>query len=150
MRYFFYTYTYTPPNEKELIYVGSTTDIPKRKSNHKATCNNPKANEYNSLKCNMMRKYGYDNFVFSIINTIDNITETEARTIEEQYRIIKNANLNTCKCNIDKDYKKTYHSKNKTKRNAYTKLYFNLLKDACYSVVVLEQLLIEAKENHLY
>lgn len=150
MKYFFYTYTYKPPNEDELIYVGSTTNPKIRNKDHKYNCNNSNSNEYNSLKYVEMRKYGFDNFVFSIIDTKDNITKTEAITIEEYYRVSKKANLNDHRCREDKNYKKTYYLKNKAKFNTYNKLYKQLLIDACYSVVVLEELLKEAKENELY
>jgi hypothetical protein len=45
------------------IYIGSTTDLVKRRCQHKSTCNNPKATGHNSPVYNFIRENGgFDNW----------------------------------------------------------------------------------------
>ena len=84
-------------NVKEL-YVGSTTDFPKRKSQHKNNCNNENGKEFNKKLYEMIRtKGGWDNWVMLEIEKYPCIDSNEARTRERYWLETLNAQLNMIK-----------------------------------------------------
>lgn len=65
-----YIYKFTNKiNDK--IYIGQTNNIEKRKRGHKSTAYNPKSPDYTNAFHNAIRKYGWNNFNFEIVEEID-------------------------------------------------------------------------------
>lgn len=64
-------------------YIGQSTQIKKRQSNHKITAFNEGCNEYNYPLYRAFRKYGIENFIFEVIEECDNelLNEKEAYQI---------------------------------------------------------------------
>jgi hypothetical protein len=82
-------------NVKDL-YIGSTTDITKRRSRHKFNCINPNSKVY-SLKIyeTIRNNGGWDNWNVVVIEYMhDCLNGEEARTRERQWLELLNANLN--------------------------------------------------------
>ena len=76
----------------EFIYVGSTSDYDVRKRNHKNNINNE---NYNFKIYNTIRENGgWENWKMIQIHQEENINKTQAKAIEEEYRLNLNANLN--------------------------------------------------------
>lgn len=68
------------------FYIGSSVNIKQRWESHKERYNNPKCKEYNKLLYKEMRKYGINNFSFSIICKEENeklLREKEKHIIQE-------------------------------------------------------------------
>ena len=84
-------------NDKpELLYVGSTTDFVKRKSQHKRSCNNPKAKEYNQKKYVTMRQNdGWDAFTMVLIENFPCTSRWEATARENKIMHDMKATLNS-------------------------------------------------------
>ena len=64
-------------------YVGQTNNIERRKREHLSNANNPKSREYNYLFHKKLREYGEDNFIFSILQEIDNDDKTVINEAEK-------------------------------------------------------------------
>lgn len=65
----YYIYKFTNKlNQK--VYIGQTNNIENRKRNHKSESFNPKANGYNLPFHIAIRKYGWENFDFEILEEI--------------------------------------------------------------------------------
>ena len=91
-----YIYTITSLNkyivdgtEQRLIYVGSTTDYESRFADHKSVCFNEKSQKYNLKVYRYIRQYGLDNFVFEVIEVLDDTTTDEELVRREQFYIDK-------------------------------------------------------------
>jgi hypothetical protein len=113
----------------ELCYVGSTSNWKQRNSRHKDACNNENNPEYNQKKYQTIRENGgWDNFKMVEINFRENLTLTESRQIEEEYRVEHRATLNQVKCfqNTEekKEYKKNYNEVHKEEIKEYHKEYY--------------------------
>lgn len=52
------------------IYIGQTNDIRKRYNGHKSGANNPKNSGYNTPFYRAIRKYGFENFSFDVVEEI--------------------------------------------------------------------------------
>ena len=119
-------------NVKEL-YVGSTTDFPKRKSQHKSSCNNNNNKEFNRKLYEMIRANGgWNNWVMLEIEKYPCTDSNEARTRERYWYEKLNAQLNMVKPIITKEelkeyhkeYRKQYNENNKDKINEKAKEYY--------------------------
>lgn len=118
-------------NIKE-IYIGHTTDLIRRKSQHKYSCINEKNKGYNHYKYQFIRTNGgWDNWSLTPIEEFPCSNINQA-SIRERYWIeTLQAELNkyipsrTIKewVEINKDKKKEYDSKNKEKIKEYDKNY---------------------------
>jgi len=96
-------------------YVGSTSDIKKRKIEHKSNCNNPNSKEYNKLLYKYIRdNNGFDNFILKKVKTIHYDDKTELLNKERQWMERLNATLNKdVPSRTKKEYNKQYREMNK-------------------------------------
>ena len=133
---------------KEFVYVGSTTDFTKRKYGHKTTCNNVNSKDYNLKVYQMIRENGgFDKFQMLEIKKFPCLDGNECRAEEERCRIEIKAIMNSRKAfspgtkeeyqkqyrleNADKmkDYFKQYHLENIEKKKEYFKQYYKIKKE---------------------
>jgi seryl-tRNA synthetase len=71
----------------ELLYVGSTTDFIRRKSQHKHHCNNNISKEFNKKLYQMIRQNGgFNDFKIMIIKEFPCNSKTELLIEEEKHR----------------------------------------------------------------
>ena len=137
----------------ELIYVGSTTQFIRRKSEHKKSCNNENSKQYNQKLYKMIRSNdGWDLFKIMIICEYPCNSKTELLIEEEKYRKELQATLNSVKayCTSEetrinnnkikrnyntkhkdeiKDYNQEYYNNNKDKYQEFNKKHYELNKD---------------------
>lgn len=90
--YYIYCYTNKINNHK---YVGQTSHVNRRKSEHKYAAFTPNANDYSLLFHKKLRQYGLDNFDFEILEEIetedlDYVDEREQYWIKEKNSFVKN------------------------------------------------------------
>jgi predicted GIY-YIG superfamily endonuclease len=91
-------------DNKDLIYIGSTSNFIKRRSDHKSRCNNPKDQAHNFKLYRMIREHGgWDAFKCEIIKAFPSQNKKELLTEEEKYRKNLNSTLNTIKCCSESD-----------------------------------------------
>lgn len=114
----------------ELVYVGSTTDFIKRKSQHKTVCNNENSKKFNCKLYQLIRDNGnWESFKMMIIQEFPCNTKTELIIEEEKHRKELQASLNSYKScrTIDEiksniiDYNKVNKDKIKEQRKEYYK-----------------------------
>lgn len=78
------------------VYIGQSVNIAKRYIKHKFACNNIKSKEYNYPLYVAIRKYGWENFSFEILEecTIEQLNEKEIYYIKKynSYTGFKNSN----------------------------------------------------------
>jgi hypothetical protein len=84
-------------------YVGHTTNLVKRKSQHKATCKNTFPN--NKLYSYIRSHGGWDNWEIIILDNINCKNVEEARKVEQSYIDTHNSELNTGTAYCGKDKK---------------------------------------------
>ena len=65
-------------------YVGKTNNLERRKREHRSNANNPLSKEYNYLFHRKLREYGEENFIFSILQELE---DTEDINKAEQFWI---------------------------------------------------------------
>lgn len=65
-------------------YVGKTNNLERRKREHRSNANNPLSKEYNYLFHKKLREYGEENFIFSILQELE---DTEDINKAEQFWI---------------------------------------------------------------
>jgi len=87
--YYIYCYTNKVTNRK---YVGQTNNIERRKREHLSCANNPFSSSYNHLFHKKLREYGADNFIFSILEEIEDINLVNK---QEEYWIKEMKSLTT-------------------------------------------------------
>ena len=91
-------------DNKDLIYIGSTSNFIKRRSDHKSRCNNPKDPAYNFKLYRMIREHGgWDAFKCEIIKAYPSQNKKELFIEEEKYRQNLNSTLNSNKCCSESD-----------------------------------------------
>ena len=73
--------------EQRLIYVGSTTDFEARFAQHRSDCFNEKYHGYNRKVYQLIRQYGWDAFVFEVIEVCDDGTTDKELLFREQFYI---------------------------------------------------------------
>tara|TARA_R110002096_G_scaffold158226_2_gene323526 strand:+ start:933 stop:1559 length:627 start_codon:yes stop_codon:yes gene_type:complete len=97
----------------KFSYIGSTTNIVKRKICHKSSCNNIKSKKYNLKVYKIIRENGgYDNWNFEILETIPCNKYNELIKYEKLYYEKYNSNLNTrYPGRTDKEYHNFYKNK---------------------------------------
>jgi len=83
--YYFYNFICKDPNIK-FTYVGSTNSLNRRKRSHRERCCNAD-NKYHNLKVyKTIREHGgWGNWNFTIIDKIDNLTESQAKEKEQEF-----------------------------------------------------------------
>lgn len=112
--------------DKNLLYVGHTTDFTKRKSSHKKACN-CKSDSNNHLKIYQMIRDngGWDMFQMVEIKKFPCQDTNEARLEEEHYRIELKATLNSVRAfgiskqEQDKEYRESNQEKIKANKKQY-------------------------------
>jgi hypothetical protein len=127
---------------KELVYVGSTTNFTKRKCQHKNNCINPNYKKYNYKVYKMIRDNGgWESFQMLEIKKFPCKDKREAEAEEERCRIEMRANMNAIKafCPIElyreehrdelNDYAKQYRAQHREKNCEYQKHYRTENKD---------------------
>jgi predicted GIY-YIG superfamily endonuclease len=106
----------------DLLYVGSTTDFIRRKSEHKYICANSNVKNYNLKLYQMIRDNdGWESFKIMIIKEFPCESKIQLIMEEEKYRKELQTTLNSCRAYRTNDEKKQYnidyHDKNKEKKN---------------------------------
>jgi predicted GIY-YIG superfamily endonuclease len=92
-------------DNKDLIYIGSTSNFIKRRCDHKSRCNNPKDQAHNFKLYKMIRANGgWNNFKCEIIKKYPSENKKELLLEEERYRINLNSTLNSVKCCSDNEF----------------------------------------------
>lgn len=76
--YYIYCYTNKINNKK---YVGQTSNLARRKSEHRYAAFNNQSKEYNHIFHKKLRDYGEDNFIFEILEEIDT---TDEKKVDER------------------------------------------------------------------
>jgi hypothetical protein len=95
--------------DDSLLYVGSTTDFTRRKSEHKSACNNINGTTYNQKKYLMIRDNGgWDNFIMVEIEKFPCRDSREARRREDELMREMKANMNMRKSHCGYETKKEY------------------------------------------
>ena len=88
----------------DYLYVGSTTDFIKRKSQHKYNCNKENHTTYNNKKYIQIRENGgWENFKMIEIEKYPCNDNREAEAREEELRKNLRANANMRRCFITRD-----------------------------------------------
>jgi hypothetical protein len=122
--YVFYKFVCNDENIKSC-YVGSTSNFKTRKNQHKNGCLNNTYKTYNLKIYEIMRENGgWTNWNMVVIGEEKQLTLTQARIKEEEYRVKLEADMNTQRAYISEEKKKEY---NRTKALAY----WNNNKDVC-------------------
>ena len=126
------------------VYVGSTTNLKQRKSNHKSKCYNENAKAYNFKIYQYMREHGgFDNFAMIEIEKFPCENNRQLELREEHWRKELHATLNGCRAfstdeekriqrnELNRDWQKNegyekhllsmkkYNDANKEKKKAY-------------------------------
>jgi hypothetical protein len=111
--------------DNKFVYIGSTTDITKRKSSHKSICINKKSNRHNLKVYQTIRENGgFDNFVMIKIENYPCNDKNESLARERYWYEFYHANLNSYVPNRSKsEYDKKYYKTNKEKKIEYNKIY---------------------------
>ena len=110
------------------IYIGSTTNVTKRKQNHKSNCNNVKCNDYNIYVYRFIRANGgFENWDMVLIEEYKDCSNKLELHKRERYWLEKlQASLNT---QIPNRKIKEYREKNKDKIKEKNKEYKEKNKD---------------------
>jgi hypothetical protein len=107
---------------KELVYVGSTTNFTKRKNAHKTCYNNINSKSYNLKVYKIIRENGgWDSFQMLEIKKYPCKDKREAEAEEERCRVELRANMNTYKAFCPKDQ---YYIDHRNKIFEYNKQYY--------------------------
>ena len=112
------------------IYIGSTTDYIRRKTNHKSSCNNEKDKKYNDKKYQYIRDNGgWGEWNMIEIQKYPCNDGNEARAREEYWRCHFNSQLNSIRAyRTDEErleQKKRYYDNNKDKLLEQMKQYYD-------------------------
>lgn len=94
-------------------YIGSTTDLIKRKSNHKTCCNNIKGLQYNTYLYKQIRENGgFQNFYFEILEQVS--CQNKAELLLREMYYINNLKPTLNKHVIFGESEKCDHNKRKS------------------------------------
>ena len=117
------------------IYIGSTKNLEKRIEKHKSDCN--KYNKNIKVYKFISNNGKFNNWIFTVIEELQNITKQEAKVRERYYIETLKSSLNS---NIptrtskeyyeqNKEKKKEYNEQNKEQIQEYKKVYYEQNKD---------------------
>ena len=100
------------------IYIGSTTNFYRRKSEHKTSCNNENNKRYNTNVYKFIRdNSGFENFDMILIENVSCNNKRELFKIERKYIDELKPSLNITKPYVTEEekikYKKEYNEENK-------------------------------------
>jgi len=128
----YYIYKICSDDLSDYVYVGSSKAFRERKRQHKYDCINENSIKHNrKLYTTIRENGGWDNFRMVLLEECGEISFTQARIKEEEWRVKLNANLNSQKCHRTeeelkeynkehyKEYNKEYKKKNKEKINEH-------------------------------
>ena len=115
-------------------YVGHTTDMTKRKSQHKSCCNNEKCKQFNQQKYIFIRENGgWENWSMIMIEEYPCNNRVEAEKRERFWFEDLKSKLNMCRphrtIKEKKEHNKEYREENKDKINEQRKEYREANKD---------------------
>jgi predicted GIY-YIG superfamily endonuclease len=80
----------------ENIYIGHTTDMTKRKYEHKSHCNNPNSKQYNCKKYQFIRENGgWENWEMILVENYPCKDVNEAKAKERQHQVELKSKLNS-------------------------------------------------------
>ena len=98
--------------ELDLCYVGSSVNMKKRKEKHKSACKCPNNPQHHLKVYKTIRENGgWDEFRVVEIGYREQLTLTQSRIIEDEYRVLLKAELNSQRCHTTLEEKKAYHKK---------------------------------------
>ena len=103
----FYIYKICCDDCLEFNYIGSTKAFINRKHLHKSRCNNVDQKSHNNkLYTTIRANGGWENWRMVVIEECKDITLTESKIKEEEWRVKLQANLNMRKCHTTEEEKK--------------------------------------------
>ena len=109
------------------VYVGHTTDVTKRESQHKTVCNNVKSKDYNTPVYQTIRANGgWENFAFRVIEIFSCESRLHASARENHYYQLYKATMNT---QVPNQTPKERYNENRDQISEYQKQYRNENKD---------------------
>ena len=101
----YYIYKICCDDLPEFVYVGSTKAFRQRKNCHKKDYNRGDTNKlYTTIKENG----GWENWRMVMVEDLGEVSLTQARIKEEEYRVKLNANLNSVRCYRTEEERKEY------------------------------------------
>jgi hypothetical protein len=120
--------------DNDNIYIGSTTDFIRRKSEYKNSCNSEKSKEYNKKKYQYIRENGgWGEWLMVEIEKHPCNDGNEARTREEYWKCHFKSQLNAIRAYRTEEQRieqnKEYHKQHKDKRSEQNKEYCKQHKD---------------------
>tara|TARA_R110000803_G_scaffold1762_4_gene5755 strand:+ start:87 stop:770 length:684 start_codon:yes stop_codon:yes gene_type:complete len=112
----------------DLCYVGSSVNMKKRKDAHKTACKSPNNKQHNCKIYKTIRENGgFDEFRFVEIAFREQLTLAQSHIVEDEYRVLLKAQLNTNKCHTTPEQKKEeskmYYQDHKEHKKMYSKKY---------------------------
>jgi len=82
--------------ENENVYIGSTSNLHKRKITHKSNCINEKSKDFHYKVYQYIRENGgFDNFQFIILRVCDNVDKKELIKLEQSFIDVYEPTLNS-------------------------------------------------------
>ncbi len=114
---------------KEVVYVGSTTKFSQRKAKHKYRCNDKEGREFKyPIYCHIRDNGGYDCFEVIPIKLLKLENKTELLIAEQEEIDKHHALVNRKKAYMTieerKESDKKWREEHKTERSQYNKLYY--------------------------
>ena len=112
----------------DLCYVGSSVNMKRRKEKHKSACKCPNDPHHNLKVYKTIRENGgWDEFRVVEIGFREQITLRQSHFIEDEYRVLLKAQLNSQRCHTTpeqrKEDKKNYYKENKEEICEYSRKY---------------------------
>tara|TARA_R110000803_G_scaffold60768_1_gene120210 strand:- start:302 stop:889 length:588 start_codon:yes stop_codon:yes gene_type:complete len=112
----------------DLCYVGSSVNMKKRKDKHKTACKSPNHPQHHLKVYKTIRENGgWDEFRVVEIGFREQLTLTQAHIVEDEYRVLLKAELNSRRCHRTEEeqneYFKKYYEDHKEYLNEYNKNY---------------------------
>jgi group I intron endonuclease len=113
------------------VYVGSTTNLTKRKNKHKSCCNNSNDKSYDTYKYQFIRENeGWDNWSVIVVEEFNCESKFQLETRERYWLEQLKATLNKCiPTRTTQENNKDYYANNKDKINERKKEHYENNKD---------------------